>query len=117
MVREVVWTETACADLERIADHIAGDSPAYAAAFVRRIQSAASSLSELPLRGRVVPEFRDPSVRERIVGSYRVLYLVRQKSVSVLAVVHGARKLPALPDAGGVGEGDPQGADPDRAAD
>jgi hypothetical protein len=64
MARKVVWTETAWRDLERSADYIAEDSPGYAAAFVERVREQARSLDELTHRGRVVPEFGEPTVRE-----------------------------------------------------
>jgi plasmid stabilization system protein ParE len=96
MARQVVWTETAWSDLQRNADHIARDSPAYAAAFVRRVRDAARSLVELSQRGRIVPELGDPLVRELLLGSYRLIYEAREKRVYVLGLVHGARDLAAL---------------------
>jgi plasmid stabilization system protein ParE len=69
VARRVAWTETAWRDLERAADHLAEDSPSYAAGLVRRIRERARSLEELAERGRVVPELDDPSVRELLVGN------------------------------------------------
>lgn len=96
MARQVVWTETAWRDLERIADFIANDSPGYAAAFVRRIREHARTLAELSLRGRVVPELGAPNVRELLLGNYRLIFEVQEKTVYVLAVIHAARDLAAL---------------------
>ena len=74
MARHLKWTESAWADLEEIADYIARDSRYYAATFVRELQTAASSLGRLAERGRRVPEFDDPSVREIFVRRYRIIY-------------------------------------------
>jgi toxin ParE1/3/4 len=65
-------------DLEEAANYVAKDSQYYAAAFVQEVRDAVNSLSELALRGRIVPELDDPSVREIIVRSYRVIYRVSE---------------------------------------
>jgi plasmid stabilization system protein ParE len=96
MARKVVWTETAWRDLDRCAEYIAGDSPGYAAAFVQRITKHARSLDELSQRGRVVPELGATNIRELLIGSYRLIFEVQEKTVYVLALVHAARDLPTL---------------------
>jgi len=96
MARKVTWTEIAWSDLEAAADYIAEDSPHYAAAFVREVRDAARSLAHLAERGRVVPEFSDPSIRELLVRSYRLIYRVAEEAVYVIGFIHGARDLEAL---------------------
>jgi toxin ParE1/3/4 len=96
MDRRVVWTETAWSDLEQVITHIARDSSRYAAAFAREVKDASRSLSQFSNRGRVVPEFDDPTVREIFVRSYRLLYAVSEDAVSILGFIHGARDLKAL---------------------
>ena len=94
MAHTVAWLPDAVADLETIARYIAVDSPAYAAVVVERITLAARTLAEFPEIGRIVPEWNDESIRERIVYSYRLIYRHRAEDVLVLAVIHGARLLP-----------------------
>jgi toxin ParE1/3/4 len=96
MAREVVWTEIAWRDVEEAADYVAEDSPHYAAAFVREVRDAARSLAHLAERGRVVPEFSDPSIRELLVRSYRLIYRVAGEAVYVTGFIHGARDLERL---------------------
>ena len=96
MARKVKWTAAAWSDLEEAADYIARDSPNYAAAMVREVREAARSLSRLAERGRMVPEFREPAIRQLLVGNYRLIYQVSKDTVDILALVHGARDLPAL---------------------
>jgi plasmid stabilization system protein ParE len=91
MARRVVWTEAASSDLAGAADYIARDSRFYAAAFVREVRAAARSLRLSPERGRVVPELRQPEIRQLLVQSYRLVYSVAPKQVHVLALIHGAR--------------------------
>lgn len=96
MARKVVWTETAWRDLERSADYIAEDSPGYAAAFVERVREHARSLDDLTYRGRVVPELGEQNVRELLIGNYRLIFEVHERTVYILALIHGARDLTAL---------------------
>lgn len=53
----------------------------------------ASSLDAFSERGRVVPEWNQPNVRELFVQRYRLLYEVMPDEVQILAFVHGARDL------------------------
>ncbi|HEX7705637.1 MAG TPA: type II toxin-antitoxin system RelE/ParE family toxin [Thermoanaerobaculia bacterium] len=55
-------------------DFIARDSISYAAALSLKAEKGAASLDQFPNRGRVVPEYRDPQVREIPVGSYRLMW-------------------------------------------
>ncbi|MGD0456689.1 MAG: type II toxin-antitoxin system RelE/ParE family toxin [Terriglobia bacterium] len=93
MDRRVVWTETAWSDLEQVVAHIAKDSSHYAAAFTREARNASRSLPHFSNRGRAVPEFNNPTVREVFVGSYRLLFTVSKNAAYILGFIHGARDL------------------------
>ena len=90
---EVRWAPQAADDLEAIAGLIAQDSPHYASLFVMDVLTAVERVASFPHSGRVVPETRDPSLRETILGNYRIIYRVRRELVEVLTVYHGARLL------------------------
>ena len=94
MDREIVWSLWASDDLVSVAEHISRDSEAYAATVVRELVVAARSLRVFAERGRRVPEYDDPSVRELIVRKYRLVYRVHPKRVDVLRIIHGAREMP-----------------------
>jgi plasmid stabilization system protein ParE len=79
--------------LKAAADYIARDSPRYAATLARQARAAAVSLAELGERGRVVPEFRSPGIRELFVRNYRLIYHVSGGEIAVIAFIHGARDL------------------------
>lgn len=96
MARRIKWTEVAWSDLERVADYIAKDSPRYAAAFVREVREAARSLVYFSERGRVVPEFGSPNVRELFVRKYRLIYHLTEEVVHIIGLIHGARDLRSL---------------------
>ena len=90
---EVRWTLQASQDLNSIVDFIARDSSQYARLFVVDIFQAVERIGEFPESGRMVPELRDPVVREIILGNYRLVYRLREKRVELLTIYHGARLL------------------------
>jgi plasmid stabilization system protein ParE len=93
----VVWTDTANAQLTNIYDFIARDSAQYALRMIDRITSRSNQLSAFPESGEIVPEYSDPTVREVIEGPYRIIYRLGKGSVDVLSVIHGAHLLPPQP--------------------
>ena len=88
---KLVWSEPALADIESIRDYIRRDSEFYAGRFINRIIETVESIVELPARGRLVPEADDPSIRELLFQSYRIMYRTESTRIIILAVVHGAR--------------------------
>ncbi len=93
MAHIVVWSEEAQGDLERIADFIARDSPAYATAVVRKVLESTRRLADFPFSGRTVPEVGDTAFREVLVSSYRVIYRIEGETVTVAAVAHTRQSL------------------------
>jgi toxin ParE1/3/4 len=93
MAYRVVWSPRAVDDLEAVAQYIAADSTAYAAAVVKTILNTARNFSRFPFSGREVPELGDESIREWFAYSYRVIYRVDEETVTVAAIVHGKRLL------------------------
>ena len=93
MAYRVIWSPRAVEDLEAIAQYIAVDSSAYAAAVVKRILDTARRLTQFPLSGRIVPELADENIREWFTYSYRIIYRVEDQAVTVATVVHGKRLL------------------------
>jgi toxin ParE1/3/4 len=70
---KVILSPRAIQDLQEIVRYIAWDSPNDAEKFGHTLIDKAQSLSSLPERGRVVPEFKDPQIREIILKSYRIV--------------------------------------------
>lgn len=91
MERIVIWAEAAEQDLEAAAAYIHRDSPSYAVSFVYRVLQAGRSLSAFAERGRIVPEFKDSSIREVFVDGYRLIYRIEDGQISVVALIHGRR--------------------------
>lgn len=58
----------------------------------------AEAMALFPQSGRMVPEKKDPLIRETVVGSYRVIYRVDEvnKVVALARIWHNARGTPEL---------------------
>ena len=94
----VVWTRNAIQQLTDIYEYIAKDSSRYASRMVDRITARSKQIGSFPASGQVVIEYDDPAIREVVEGPYRVIYRFDKSTVEVLAVIHGARLLPHLPE-------------------
>lgn len=94
----VRWTRGARIQLLEIFTWVARERPMTARRLMTRLRKAAAELGDQPLRGRMVPEFNDPAVRERLAAPYRIIYTVRSETVFILAVYHGHRLLPEKPE-------------------
>jgi plasmid stabilization system protein ParE len=90
---QVRWTLQAADDLEAICLFIARDATQVAVVFADRVLRATDRLASYPRLGRIVPELGIENIREIIVGSYRVIYRIRQDQVHLLTLHHGARLL------------------------
>jgi toxin ParE1/3/4 len=93
MAKRVTWSARALADVESIAAYIASDSPAYAKIVVKKIVKLTRQLARFPQSGREVPEFQDPSLRELLAYSYRIIYKVEKEEIIIASVIHGKRDL------------------------
>ncbi len=91
---KVRWTDTATGHLASIYEYIARDSARYAQRVIDRITSRSRQIARFPHLGQMVPEYQDPDIREVLVGQYRVIYKVTAKEVHVLAIIHGAQRMP-----------------------
>jgi addiction module RelE/StbE family toxin len=90
----VRWTEAALADLQAAEAYIARHSEQYARAMVERIFDRSELLASQPRLGPLVPEYEDETLRELFVEPYRMVYRLLDDQVDIVAVVHGARRMP-----------------------
>ena len=88
------WTELSINDLTNIAEFISKDSFKYATIQIKRIRERARILKTKPFLGRIVPEIQDDSIRELILGNYRIIYkIVSKDRIDILTVHHSAKLL------------------------
>ena len=78
--------------IEEIVDHISSDRPVAAAEWAAGLFDLVGRLQSFPDRGRMVPELRQPSIRELIYGDYRVVYRIEGAKIGILTVRHGKRR-------------------------
>ena len=86
------WTPAAAADLEAISNYLKDRHPDYWQPTVIKLYDGIRSLKELPNRGR---PGREEGTRELLFPPlpYVVVYRVKDSSVEVLRIFHGARNM------------------------
>ena len=90
---QVRWTPGARGDLLELVKYIAQDRPDAARKMAKRLRAATEHLGEFPEMGRMVPEFSNPELRERIVPPYRLIYSTAGNTIRIVAIVHSRRLL------------------------
>lgn len=92
---KVVWSESSEFDLDDLYDYIAKDSPIYAEQFVDRILEEVGKVALSPRIGRIVPETQRDDIRERMLQSQRIIYMIDDVNevISVLALIHVRRNI------------------------
>lgn len=96
MGKTVVWSPSAWQDLKSIVSYIAADNPAVAFEVGQKIIDSSKQIELFMESARMVPEFQDESIRERIVGAYRVIFRSKDEQIEVVRVWHAARGLPRI---------------------
>ena len=96
MACKLIWSPAARDDLRDIVRFIARDNPRRAESFAYELITRTDILQEHPEAGRVVPEYRNPRIREIIFRPYRIVYRldVERKLVAIARVWHAARGSP-----------------------
>ena len=74
---KVRLSDEARADLRRIGDFTARDSPQRAQEFVRELRRRAMQLGENPLAFPLVPRHEHSGIRRRVFRNYLIFYLVK----------------------------------------
>lgn len=90
---KLIWTKEALLRLQEIEEYISLDKPAAAIEFVDKLITVTETLTAFPEKGRVVPELSLENIREIIYKNYRIVYLIRNKSIEVLTVFEGHQLL------------------------
>ena len=72
MVKKIIWSPKAATNLEEICDFIGEDSEYYARIFAQRIISEIEKIPDFPKAGRIVPEYQQDQLREKIFQSFRI---------------------------------------------
>jgi toxin ParE1/3/4 len=88
------WTQAAAADLQHISDYLKDHHPQYSEPSLRRVYSSIQSRKEWPYRRRAG---REEGTREILFLPlpYVAVYRVKEQSIEILRLYHGAQDRPA----------------------
>ncbi len=96
---KIIIAPSAQSDLADIVRYIARHNSDAAARLGYELITRAESLANFPEIGRMVPEFRQPDLREIICRSYRIIYRLKREDqrIQIVRFWHGARGFPHIP--------------------
>jgi toxin ParE1/3/4 len=96
MAQKIRWSPRAVSNFEDICDYITKDSEYYASLFAKRVNALVKNIPQFPKAGRVVPEYGDENIREKIYENYRIVYRIKEEMVEIVALCHGAKPLESI---------------------
>lgn len=88
------YLKTAENDLDEIFDYVLSDSPTAAVSILDQFDASISKLAQNPELG-VVPKddrLKNLGYRMLIIGKYLVFYVLKEKTVQIRRIIHGARQ-------------------------
>ncbi len=90
----VTFAESAIMDLEAIRDYYCEQEvPDVGERFLREIIALVEDLPTYPDRGRIVPEFNQPFLRELIHPPFRIVYRRRAQGIAIVRIWRSERLL------------------------
>lgn len=92
MKRRLRFTRKAETDLEGIGDYLADHNPELALRFVAQLRQRCTEIADFPESARLRPDIAF-DVRVAVHARYLILYAVRDDSVVVERIIHGARDI------------------------
>ena len=93
---DVIFSKAAELDLHEIVNYYETKNKKFSIDLYRRIKSRILELSEIPERGRQVPELEQQGIenyRELIEGNYRIVYSITGVRVAIHSIVDSRRNL------------------------
>jgi len=93
MAQPIRWSPRAASNFEDICNYIAKDSPYYASLFAKKVNVVIKAIPQFPKAGRIVPEYGNENLREKIYENYRIVYRLKGEIVEIVVICHGAKQL------------------------
>ena len=87
----ILFTPSARLQFLEAVEYIRRDNPAAASDFRDKVEKSLSRLKKFPESGSLLPEFPDLPFREVVVLPYRFIYRLKDETVWIVAVWHGAQ--------------------------
>ncbi|WP_102348275.1 type II toxin-antitoxin system RelE/ParE family toxin [Bacillus sp. Marseille-P3661] len=89
----LIWSPSAVKDLEEICNYISKDSEEDARQFAKKIIDTIDGLYDFPYAGRIVPEIKKKTIREKLINHYRIIYRLKVDTIEIVRIMHSARVL------------------------
>ena len=80
-------------DMRQVYDFVSDTSLQNAEMLIEKFILKIDSLKEFPERGKIVKEFSDPSIREKSVFKFRIIYKLSARYVRIITIHHSSRLL------------------------
>jgi toxin ParE1/3/4 len=93
---KIHWSELALEDIESIRRYIAMDSTRIADRFVSDLALSTRKLLRLPEIGQIVPESKNPCIREIHYANYRIIYRFRERQCDIITILHASRDFSSI---------------------
>ena len=87
----ILFTPSGRLQFLKAVEYIRRDRPAAASDFRDKAEKSLSRLKKFPESGRLLSEFPDLPFREVVVPPYRFFYRLKDETVWIVAVWHGAQ--------------------------
>lgn len=88
---KIKYSDTAKNDLKKISNWIAEENPVRARSFVQELAATCDGLLHVPLSNQSVGMFHEQTVRRKVSGNYLIFYFVRNETLEIVRILHGAQ--------------------------
>ena len=90
---KIILSRRAIKDIESVVRYISLDDTEIARKFAHRLIEKTKELKVFPEKGRIVPEFNDPNIRQLVLKPYRIVYRIEkaEKRISISRFWHSAK--------------------------
>jgi toxin ParE1/3/4 len=86
----LVVSGVARAEVARIADYIAQDSPSAALRMTTQLRGRFREIKERPYANMLLAGFEHRQIRRKVHGNYLILYRITDDHLEIVHVLHGA---------------------------
>jgi len=93
MAVKIRWSPTAIIHFAEIYNYISRGYEKYASIFAKKVMAIVKSIPDFPKAGRVVPEYDDENLREKILGNYKIVYREKKDAIEIVTISSGSRLL------------------------
>lgn len=90
---KIIWAKEAMINLQQIEDFISAENPDAAIRLTDKLISLTKNLVRFPKKGRIVPELSIDRIREIIHKNYRLVYVIKKNSITIISVFESHKLL------------------------